>query len=96
MAINIGDMIIYVDEEKNGECIKGEIVDIWRNHSNEITDYFIALDSGLYTHVKPNYPNWSKLDNRFLDLEKNGFSFSFLSPRCALLPLPRRSINSLN
>lgn len=84
-TINIGDMIIYVDEEHDQNCVKGEIVDIWRNHSNEITDYFVALDSGLYTHVKPHYPNWSKVDNRFFDLEKNGFSFSFLSPRCALV-----------
>jgi hypothetical protein len=85
MAINIGDTIIYVDEETHGKCVKGEIVDIWRNHTDEITDYFIALDSGLYTHVKPHYPNWCKLDNRFFDLEKNGMSFSFLSPRCALV-----------
>ena len=85
MAINIGDTIIYVDEETKGECVKGEIVDIWRNNSSEITDYFVALDSGLYTHVKPHYPNWCKLDNRFFDLEKNGMSFSFLSPRCALV-----------
>ena len=85
MAINIGDMIIYADKETDGKCVKGEIVDIWRNGSRDITDYFVALDSGLYTHVKPNYPNWSKVDNRFLDLEKKGFSFSFLSPRCALV-----------
>jgi hypothetical protein len=85
MAIYIGDTIIYVDEDRNGECIKGEIIDIWRNHSEEITDYFVSLDSGLYTHVKPNYPNWCKLDDRFLNLEKNGLSLSFLSPRCALV-----------
>ena len=85
MAAKIGDMIIYVDEEKDGECVKGEIVDIWRNRNKDITDYFVALDSGLYVHVKPNYPNWSKVDDRFLNLEKNGFSFSFLSPRCALV-----------
>lgn len=85
MAINIGDTIIYVDEETDNKCVKGEIVDIWRNHNGEITDYFVALDSGLYTHVKPNYPNWCKLDDRFLDFEKKGVSFSFLSPRCALV-----------
>lgn len=85
MAINIGDMIIYIDEKRDGECVKGEIVDIWRNHGNEITDYFVALDSGSYTHVKPNYPNWCKLDHRFLNLEKNGLSISFISPRCALV-----------
>ena len=85
MAINIGDKIIYVDEDSNGECVKGEIVDIWRNRNSDITDYFVALDTGMYTHVKPNYPNWSKLDHRFLDLERCGLSFSFLSPRCALV-----------
>ena len=85
MAVKIGDLIIYKDEHTNGECEKGEIVDIWRNHRKEITDYFVSLDSGLYVHVKPNYPNWSKVDDRFLNLERNGFSFSFLSPRCALV-----------
>ena len=85
MAVKIGDLIIYKNEDKNGECEKGEIVDIWKNRHNEITDYFVALDSGLYVHVKPNYPNWSKVDDRFLNLEKNGFSFSFLSPSCALV-----------
>ena len=61
MTINIGDRILYQDEDSAGGYVKGEIVDIWRNHSNEITDYFVALDSGVYTNVKPNYPNWCKL-----------------------------------
>jgi hypothetical protein len=85
MAINIGDTIIYLDEDRDGECVKGEIADIWKNNSEEITDYFVVLDSGMYTHVKPNFPNWFKMDDRFLNLEKNGLSLSFLSPGCALV-----------
>jgi hypothetical protein len=85
MDISIGDAIVYVDEDRDGECIKGEIVDIWKNLSGEITDYFVSLDSGLYTHVKPNYPNWFKMNKLFLNLEENGLSLSFLSPGCALV-----------
>jgi hypothetical protein len=85
MTLKIGDLIIYADKERQGECIKGEIVDIWTNNGNEITDYFVVLDSGQYITVKPHYPNWCRLDTRFLNLAKNGLSFSFLSPRCALV-----------
>ena len=83
MAINPGDIIIYVDKEKHGECVKGEIVDIWRNHGMEITDYFVALDTGKYTHVKPNYPSWCKVDEHFLYFKNNRLSVSILSNRGA-------------
>lgn len=85
MSNNVGDLIIYADKDRNGVCIKGEIVDIWKNKRKEITDYFVVLDSGQYVTVKPNYPNWCQLDTRFIDLLRNGLSFSFLSPRCALV-----------
>ena len=85
MSNNVGDLIIYADKDKNGACIKGEIVDIWKNNSKEITDYFVVLDSGRYVTVKPNYPDWCQLDTRFIDLLRNGLSFSILSPRCALV-----------
>lgn len=45
MACDIGDKAIY--KNKDGECTKGTIVDIWRFVSNEITDYLLKLDSGL-------------------------------------------------
>jgi hypothetical protein len=61
MAINIGDTIIYIDEDKDGECIQGEIVDIWRNDIDKIIGYFASLDSGLYVHLKPDSLNWFKL-----------------------------------
>ncbi|OGN89170.1 MAG: hypothetical protein A2158_00275 [Chloroflexi bacterium RBG_13_46_14] len=80
MAINIGNTIIYVDEERNGECVKGKIVDIWKNNSGEITDYFVALDSGRYTNVKPHFPDWCKVDDHFLCFDNNRLSLSFLSP----------------
>ncbi len=60
MAINIGDRIIYVDEDRDGEYSKGEIVDIWKN-DGIITGYFAVLDSGLYVHIKPNYQKWCKV-----------------------------------
>ena len=85
MAINPGDTIIYVDEKNDGKCIKGKIVDIWRNHSKEITDYFVALDSGEYTHVKPRYPHWCKVDDHFLYFENNRLSLSLLSHKGAFL-----------
>ena len=31
MAFKIGDRVIYEEKDDNGECIQGEIVDIWRN-----------------------------------------------------------------
>ncbi|UCD08804.1 MAG: hypothetical protein JSU79_10670 [Dehalococcoidales bacterium] len=85
MAVNIGDKIIYVNEENDRECIKGEIVDIWRNHSGDITDYFVALDSGLYTNIKPHYPNWFKLDNRIFWFENNHLSLNVLESKNKLL-----------
>ncbi|MBN2076477.1 MAG: hypothetical protein JW762_13090 [Dehalococcoidales bacterium] len=81
MAIHIGDKIIYAFNGKDKKCVKGEIIDIWKNHNGEITDYFVALDSGLYTNVKPNYPNWCKVDDRFLCFENKRLSLSLLSSR---------------
>jgi hypothetical protein len=61
MAINIGDKIIYRDEDRDGKYVAGEIVDIWVNDRDTIIGYFAALDSGLYVHIKPNSHNWCKL-----------------------------------
>lgn len=83
MAINIGDNIICVFNQKDERCLKGEIIDIWKNHGGEITDYFVELDTGLYTNVKPNYPNWCKVDNRFLCFENKRLSLSLLSSQYA-------------
>ena len=60
MDINFGDRILY--EDSQGQCLKGEIVDIWKNHRKEITDYISLIDSGKMIRVKPNYPNWCKLE----------------------------------
>ena len=61
MTINIGDRIIYKDEDRDGEYETGEIVDIWRNSRDTIIGYFTVLNSGLYVHIKPNSLNWCKL-----------------------------------
>ena len=55
MAVNIGDRIIYRDEDRDGVYFFGEIVDIWRNSKNKITGYLAALNSGLYVHIEPHY-----------------------------------------
>ena len=64
MHINIGDRIVYTD--RDGAQLNGEVVDIFKNNSKEITDYFVELDSGQYVNEKPNYPNWFKRDKLVL------------------------------
>ena len=81
MSINFGDRVVIVDKDKNGECIKGTIIDIWRFSSKEITDYLVQLDSGPYVNVKPPYSNWFKLDNRILWFENDRLELHFQSPR---------------
>ncbi|UCC17091.1 MAG: hypothetical protein JSU58_00625 [Dehalococcoidales bacterium] len=61
MFINIGDRVLYQNEDSDRTYLTGEIVDIWRNRKNEITGYFAVLDSGLYVHIKPDSSNWCKL-----------------------------------
>ena len=84
MAVYIGDMIVCQDRDRGGECVKGKIVDIWKNNDGEITDYFVSLDSGLYTHVKPNYPGWFKIDECLSYFTNNRLSLSFLVSRDVL------------
>ena len=67
MAINYGDRILF--EDSDGECLKGAIVDIWRDKSREITDYIVLFDSGVLIRIKPNY-NWCKLDDCVCTLRK--------------------------
>ncbi|HEY93426.1 MAG TPA: hypothetical protein G4O15_00615 [Dehalococcoidia bacterium] len=55
MVINIGDRIIYRDEDQDGVYFFGEIVDIWRNSRDKIIGYLAALNSGLYVRIEPNY-----------------------------------------
>jgi len=55
MIINIGDKILYRDEDRGGLYFIGEIVDIWRNSRDKIIGYFAALNSGLYVPIAPNY-----------------------------------------
>ena len=81
MSINFGDRVVIVDKDKNGECIKGTIIDIWRFSNKEITDYLVQLDSGPYVNVKPLYSNWFKLDNRILWFENDRLELSSKSPR---------------
>jgi len=52
MAINYGDRILI--EGSDGECLKGAIVDIWRDNRKEITDYIVQFDSGALIRIKPN------------------------------------------
>ena len=85
MSIHFGDRVVIVDKEKNGECVKGTIIDIWRFSNKEITDYLVQLDSGPYVNVKPLYSNWFKLNNRILWFENNRLELSFQSPRGVLV-----------
>ncbi|HEY95453.1 MAG TPA: hypothetical protein G4O15_11015 [Dehalococcoidia bacterium] len=57
MDFRIRDRVIYEDEEGR---IKGEIVDIWKNNSDVITCYLVALDSGIYVQFTPKNLKWSK------------------------------------
>ena len=66
MALKIGDRIIYEEKDNNGECIQGEIVDIWRNTGNTITNYFVTLDSGIYVQFTPRNDKWCKSDEPVL------------------------------
>lgn len=55
MKIQIGDRIIYRDEERDGVYFLGKIVDIWMNNRDKIIGYLAELNSGLYVHIQPNY-----------------------------------------
>ena len=61
MTFSIGDRVIYEEKDIDGECIKGEIIDIWRNTGKRITNYFVTLDSGIYIQFTPHNLKWSKL-----------------------------------
>ncbi len=63
MSFKVGDRVIYKDTVRNGEYLKGEIRDIWKNNSEMITGYFAELDSGEFIHIRPNYNKWSKLED---------------------------------
>ncbi|MBN2074682.1 MAG: hypothetical protein JW762_03940 [Dehalococcoidales bacterium] len=67
MAINYGDRILIEDED--GECLKGAIVDVWRDKRKEITDYIVLFDSGVLVRIKPN-SHWCKLDDCVYTLRK--------------------------
>ena len=54
MEFNIGEKIIYKDEDSEGVYFIGEIVDIWRNSKEMITGYLAALNSGLYVYINPD------------------------------------------
>jgi hypothetical protein len=55
MVVNIGDKILYRDEDKSGVYFIGEIVDIWRNSRAKIIGYFAALNSGIYVFIEQDY-----------------------------------------
>jgi ribosomal protein L35AE/L33A len=62
MAFKIGDRVVYEEKDTDGGCIKGEIVDIWRNTGKRITNYFVTLDSGIYIQFTTHNLKWSKLE----------------------------------
>jgi len=59
--MNFGDWILF--EDRDGLWVKGEVVDIWKNSRHEITDYIVLLNTGRTVRIKPNYPNWCKLED---------------------------------
>lgn len=63
MAFNVGDRVVYKEEDINGKHLLGEIIDIWKNNKEMITGYFAALDSGVFVHIQPDNLNWDKLEN---------------------------------
>jgi len=65
MFFDVGDWIIYEDTGINGECIRGKIVDIWKNKS-KITHYFAILDSGVFVQFTPHNPKWNKIEEQVL------------------------------
>ena len=66
MAFNVGDRVMYKDNSIDRECLRGEIVDIWRNNRNKITNYFVTLDSGIYVQFTSHNPYWSKAEEPVL------------------------------
>lgn len=63
MAFNIGDRVIYEDDDGR---LQGEIVDIWKNKQGIITGYFVALNSGIYVQFQPHNKKWSKVEKPVL------------------------------
>ena len=66
MVFNVGDRVIYEDESTNGECIEGEIVDIWRSNRTKIMNYFVTLDSGIYVQFTAHDLKWSNVEEPVL------------------------------
>lgn len=66
MSFKIGDRVVYEEKDNNGECIQGEIVDIWRSTRNAITNYFVTLDSGIYIQFTAHDHKWCKSDELVL------------------------------
>lgn len=72
MVVSYGDRIIIKDND--GEYLNGTIVDIWRDTRKTISDYIVQFDSGVTVRIKPQNPNWCKLDdyNYLYTLSKAG------------------------
>ena len=66
MAFKIGDRVVYEEKSKEGEDIQGEIVDIWKNKGNKITNYFVTLDSGIYIQFTPRNLKWCRSEEPVL------------------------------
>jgi hypothetical protein len=66
MAFKIGDRVVYEEKSMDGEDIKGEIVDIWKNRGNKITNYFVTLDSGIYIQFTPRNLKWGRSEEPVL------------------------------
>ena len=56
----IGDRVVYEEKSEDGGNIQGEIVDIWKNNRNNITNYFVTLDSGIYIQFTPRNSKWCR------------------------------------
>lgn len=54
MQLEIGSQILYEDEARNGECVKGKIIAVAQNRVNTVTTYLVQLISGEYVQIKPD------------------------------------------
>ena len=62
VEFNIGDRIKYNGKNENGDSLKAQVVDIWKNSSERITGYFATLETGEFVHIQPDSGKWIKLE----------------------------------
>lgn len=67
MAFSIGDRVIYEEKDVYGEDIKGKIVGVANNCTEEmITTYLAELDSGTYIQFTHHNLKWCKVSEPVL------------------------------